>query len=180
MKDATFYNFLEGVKKRQFYMHEHLEFLQKTIESIKDSTEAVVAPLKTEAIGALELAIAFFNRSKYQNKGIGSRAELQAASNKPWEQLKNVIRQPLINLYHVLRGCGKLHEKKLQLQILVSIKSHIIFETPDSFGKFFQQFFPSECSLIEFDPFLPNLKSKADFDKLAASINHLLVIFNGS
>jgi hypothetical protein len=91
-----------------------------------------------------------------------------------------MIKQPLVNLYQVLRGCGKLHEKKLQLQILICIKSHTIFETPESFGKHLKQFFTDKLSLIEFDHFLSNLKTKADFDKLAAIINHLLILFHGS
>lgn len=180
MKDTVFYSFLEGVKRRQFYMHEHLEFLLKTIESIRESSEPVVGPHKVAAIGALELAVTYFNRGKYRNKGIESRKELEELCSRPWEQVKNLIKQPLVALYQVLRGCNKLHEKKMQLQVLISIKSHTIFESPDSFGKFFQQFFASDCSLIQFDHFLSNLKTKAEFDKLAAIINHLLVLFHGS
>lgn len=104
MKDATFYNFLEGVKKRQFYLQEHLEFLQKTIESVKESAEAVVAPHKQPVINALELAVAYFNLNKYRNKGIESRKDLDSAAAKPWEEVKGIIRQPLVNLYQVLRS----------------------------------------------------------------------------
>jgi hypothetical protein len=35
MEDADFYRFIENVKQREFFTHEHLDFLLKTAEAVR-------------------------------------------------------------------------------------------------------------------------------------------------